>query len=246
MTRLKRLVLVIATAARRVVERRPRVFDRCRAYRPDVSIFRALIDPTASPMLRNRYGADGAAILDRIWTNATRRWIVLPRQSSLGAAITVRLAAITAAAYETILALPTSGEDATQTVYDIAWAVYQKMGGAAWAISGVLGADRNQRLRLATVAFRTFPFSAPSYEWKDVPSPVGVIGFDCLHCPVADYFKAHDLSQLCVRTWCALDFPLAETVWEAWLERSDSIAGGAAKCDFRWHTRAAESSPGRR
>jgi L-2-amino-thiazoline-4-carboxylic acid hydrolase len=154
-------------------------------------------------------------------------------QLTLGATFTVRPAAVTAAAYETILALPTSAQDATRTVHDIAWAVYQKIGGAAWAISGALSTDSTQRLRLATVAFRTFPFNGPFCEWEDIPSPVG---FDCLHCPVADYFKADNLSELCVRTWCALDFPLAETVWDARLERSGSIAGGATRCDFRWHT----------
>ncbi len=82
----------------------------------------------------------------------------------------------------------------------------------------------------------TFPFSAPLYEWKDVPSAPGVVGFDCLKCSVARYFKTHQLSELCVRTWCALNFPLAEKVWHAKLDRSGSIAGGQSHCDFRWST----------
>jgi ubiquinone biosynthesis protein len=205
-------------------------------------IFRALIDPVVNPILSERYGADHTAILDQIWTGAAERWATLSRQSTLGAAITVRLAAVTAAAYETLAARHTPAEDATQIVYDIAWAIYQRMGRAAWIASGALSTDTPERLRLATIAFRIFPFSAPSYEWQPVPSPTGVVSFDCLRCPVAEYFKEQDLSELCVRTWCALDFPLAANVWNARLERAGSIAGGASRCDFRWH---AETSVGK-
>ena len=216
--------------------------ERLPAFQPDIRIFRALIDPSVKPILSERYGADGAAILDQIWTDAAERWATLASQATLGATITVRLAAVTAAAYETLVVHHTPAEHATQTVYDIAWAVYQKMGAAAWAASGALSSDGTERLRLATVAFRTFPFSTPSYEWKSLPSPAGVVSFDCLRCPVAEYFEAQNLSELCVRTWCALDFPLAEKVWDAQLVRSGSIAGGAACCDFRWHANGLNST----
>lgn len=135
-----------------------------RDYRPDVSTLRTLLDPTARPVLSQRFGADGSAVLDRIWSRARERWATLPRQSSLGPTITVRLAAVTAAAYETLVAEGVTSEHATRTVYDIAWAVYEKMGGAARALSAVAGKDNADRMRIATVAFRTFPFSAPSYE----------------------------------------------------------------------------------
>jgi len=90
------------------------------------------------------------------------------------------------------------------------------------------------RLRVATTAFRTFPFSSPSYLWKDVEAAPRTVAFNCLKCPVAEHFRAHDLSDVCVKTWCALDFPLARQ-WGATLERTGTIAGGAAACDFRWH-----------
>ncbi len=205
-------------------------------HRPDIVTLRFLLDPTARPLLSRRYGAGGGAVLDRIWKRARERWATLSRQSSLGGAIMVRLAAVTAAAYETFIAEGSTAEEATRAVYDIAWAVYRKMGRAAWALSAGAGPENADRMRFATVAFRTFPFSAPSYEWKDVASPAGVVGFDCLKCPVAEYFKTQRLSELCVRTWCALDFPLAGEVWHAELKRSGSIAGGQSHCDFRWST----------
>jgi ubiquinone biosynthesis protein len=198
-------------------------------------IFRALIDRTAGRILFARHASEHRAMLDEIWKCAEQRWDGLPPQSTLGASITVRLAALTAYAYEVLLTRDIPARDATKTVYDIAWAIYQKMGGAAWIASGILSRDTFLRLRIATVAFRVFPFSAPSYEWKVVESAVGVVAFDCLRCPVAEYFKQQALSELCVQSWCALDFELASTVWNARLERSGSIAGGARSCDFRWH-----------
>jgi ubiquinone biosynthesis protein len=200
----------------------------------DIAALRVLLDATALPQLSRRFGANGGAVLDRIWKRARERWPTLPRQTTMGGSIMVRLAAVTAAAYETFMADGATPEEATRTVYDIAWAIYRKMGSAAWAVSGVAAKDNAGRMRVATVAFRTFPFSAPSYEWRDVPGPKGVVGFDCLRCPVAEYFKTQQLSELCVRTWCALDFPLAETLWHSKLERSGSIAGGKSHCDFRW------------
>src|SRR5579859_7489483 len=119
--------------------------ERLPAFQPDMRIFRALIDSTVKPILSERYGGDSSAILERIWADAAERWTTLPSQATLGATIAVRLAAVTAAAYGALVAHHTSAEDATQTVYDIAWAVYQKMGGAAWTASGAVSTDRTDR-----------------------------------------------------------------------------------------------------
>ena len=57
--------------------------------------------------------------------------------------------------------------------------------------------------------------------------------------PVAEFFAQHDASELCVNTWCNLDFPLAEK-WGGRLSRTGTIAMGKERCDFRW--RAAKAS----
>jgi len=97
-----------------------------------------------------------------------------------------------------------------------------------------LGHSGQDKLRVATAAFRQFPFSSPSYLWEDVDAGPQTVAFNCLTCPVAEHFRANDLSTLCVNTWCALDYPLARQ-WGSVLERTGTIAGGAAVCDFRWH-----------
>lgn len=114
--------------------------------------------------------------------------------------MTVHLAAVTAAAYEALIATGETTENATQVVYDIAWFAYEKMGHAAWELTRALSMDDAERTRLATIVTQS-------------------------------------LSDLCVNTWCALDFRIAENVWSATLERTGTIAAGASHCDFRWHTR---------
>ena len=105
------------------------------------------------------------------------------------------------------------------------------MGKLSWWLSG--RGNPYEHLFKATQLFRKFPFNSPSYKWQEVEKTSSIVSFNCVKCPVADYFKSKRLSEFCVGTWCALDYPLAE-MWDAKLERSGSIAGGAEKCDFRW------------
>ncbi len=100
-------------------------------HRPDIVTLRLLLDPTAS-------------------------CATLSGQSGLGGGIMLRLAAVTAAAYETFIAEGATAEEATRAVYEIAGAVYRKMGCAAWELSAVAGRKNADRRRIATVAFRTF------------------------------------------------------------------------------------------
>jgi ubiquinone biosynthesis protein len=59
------------------------------------------------------------------------------------------------------------------------------------------------------------------------------VAFDVRRCPVAEHFRAEGLSQLCVESWCNLDYAVAEK-WGARLERTTTLAEGAERCDFRW------------
>jgi hypothetical protein len=45
--------------------------------------------------------------------------------------------------------------------------------------------------------------------------------------------RANDAADLCIGTWCNLDFPLAE-MWGGRLERRGTLAAGAPVCDFRF------------
>ena len=155
-------------------------------------------------------------------------------QPTLGAVFTTHAAALILAMHETLLRHGIAAANSHRLIYDIGWSVYRQMGEPPLLIGAAFTRDPRKRLKLATDLFRSFPFGSPSYQWRDVSSPDGAIAFDCIKCPVAEFFASHNASELCVQTFCRLDFPLAET-WGGKLKRTGTIASGAERCDFRWY-----------
>ncbi len=156
----------------------------------------------------------------------------IPPEQVLGARINLRLACATAAAYRALLAENTDEAEARRLTADVVWAIYHRMGRVAWTMSRAFAHDPARRLRISTGIARRFPFGPPSYLMEDVDDPVAV-AFDVRRCPIAEYFAATGLPELCVDTWCNQDYALAE-MWGARLQRSVTLAGGADRCDFRW------------
>lgn len=172
-------------------------------------------------------------ILHKYWIRYQILKQDVPTIPTLGGSLMVHLAAMSTAFYRELRERGLSENNATQTFFNIAWKVYKKMGTFTWHIAGIYSRNDHKRLLYATKLFRKFPFNSPSYQWEDIPSKNNIVGFNCIKCPVAEYFKSQGLSKFCASTWCALDYPLAE-LWNARLERNGSIAGGAPICDFRW------------
>jgi len=157
----------------------------------------------------------------------------IPKQKNFGAALIVRGAALTIAFNRALLAHGFDRSTAEKVTTAATWKIYRVMGKIPWLLAGVVTRDAHRRLLLATRMFRRFPFGPPSYTWKDVASDPGVVAFDYLRCPVAEFFKSQNEAGLCFATFCQLDFPLAAE-WKAELVRTGSIAGGSERCDFRW------------
>lgn len=155
-------------------------------------------------------------------------------QPTLGAVFSTHAAALILAMHQTLLRHGVAAAESHRLIYDIGWSVYRQMAEPPLLIASAFTRDPRKRLKLATDLFRSFPFGSPSYEWRDVASLDGAIAFDCVKCPVAEFFASHDASELCVQTFCRLDFPLAQT-WGGKLERSGTIASGDQRCDFRWY-----------
>ncbi len=158
----------------------------------------------------------------------------VPMQPTLGAVFTTHAAALVLALDETLTRHGIAAAQSQRLIYDIAWSVYRQMGEPPLLLGAAFTRDPRKRLKLATDMFRSFPFGSPSYEWRDVPSDDGAVAFDCVKCPVAEFFASRDASELCVQTFCRLDFPLAQT-WGGKLERTGTLATGAGRCDFRWY-----------
>ena len=214
-------------------------------FEQSAGLMKAVANPYTRKILADHYTtAQIDEILDRTWLRYLDLEPSIPAQKTFGARFTVHAAAAIIALYEALTAIGQTKENATDLINQIAWEVYTVMADLPWFAGGTFTQDGFQRLKLATDAFRTFPFGSPAYLWQDVDAGEGVVGFDCLRCPVAEYFASHHLSELCVQTFCELDYPLAKQ-WGATLERTGTIASGAPRCDFRWRHTPPNKTPNR-
>ena len=157
----------------------------------------------------------------------------LPAASTLGASIMTRLAAMTTAVYQSLRQAELPEAEAKEKTAQVSWLVYQKVTMPPWWLTRLLARNSLVRVRRAMGWFMRFPYTAPGYQMQFVPAAVDTVAFDVHRCPAADYFAGRGLSELCVSAFCNLDYPLADK-WGVTLERPQTLASGAAFCDFRF------------
>ncbi len=203
----------------------------------DGGFWQSLVEHHAEVVLKGTSVSGSVAeIMKQSWDRYYELEPSVAIQPTLGAVFTTHAAALILAMHETLLRHGIAATESHRLIYAIGWSVYRQMAEPPLLIASAFTRDPRKRLKLATDLFRSFPFGAPSYGWRDVSSSDGAIAFDCVKCPVAEFFASQDASELCVQTFCRLDFPLAET-WGGHLERTGTIASGAQRCDFRWYAR---------
>jgi hypothetical protein len=155
---------------------------------------------------------------------------------TLGATMNVRLASFTLAVLTELLAIGVEREYAIELVADASWGIYRTWGRLASAAAR-LAPGKTAALGFAAsagpggVVSLRFPFNAPGYAIEAVPVDHGT-AFDVVHCPIADYFRVHGAVDLCVASWCNLDYPLGEMTHQK-LVRTKTLVQGADRCDFR-------------
>lgn len=197
-------------------------------------LWQTLLEPHAHAVLTGiPLGVPVDDLLKEVWARYYELEPSIAIQPNMGAVFTTHLAGVTLAMHEVLLRHGISAAESYRLIYDIGWKIYVQMGEPPLLVASAFTRDPGKRLKLATDIFRAFPFGAPGYGWRDVPSADGAIAFDCTKCPVAEFFAKQNSSELCVQTFCQLDFPLAEK-WGGQLRRSGTIASGAEKCDFHW------------
>ena len=199
-------------------------------------LLKLLLSPAARRALRGSLPSKEVGhILQETWRMYDQLVPRIPKESTRGSRLMLRLAACAVSLYRALLQKSFSAEEASRLVSEAAWLVYAKMALPPRVLATLLTRNPLGRLKIATDFFRWFPFGPPSYRMEDVPAEAGVVAFDVLRCPVAEFFRQEGLPELCVHTFCELDFPLANA-WGGSLERTGTLAGGAKRCDFRWWT----------
>ncbi len=177
-------------------------------------------------------------ILKQVWQTYDQLAPLVPQEPKLGNRMVMLFACLSLAFFRVLMVTGVEREYAIELFGDVSWKVYEKLGRLPIFVARLLTRDPRKRMRVSVNMFLRFPFTPPGYVFERLPSSDG-ISLDMLTCPVAEYFHKQDASDLCIGTWCNLDFALAE-MWGGWLERTETLAAGCARCDYRFKANARE------
>jgi ubiquinone biosynthesis protein len=176
--------------------------------------------------------ADAKDLLEDTWRIFEEAAPRLSEQPTIGSRLNVRLACLTLASFQALLRRGTERSYAIEIISDLSWSFYVKWGVIGRLLRGRGITGHFGHLQPGEVVPLLFPFNPPGYIAKWVPTERRV-GYDVVRCPVAEYFRGHDAADLCVSSWCNLDFPLAEMLGHK-LTREQTLVLGDNRCTFRW------------
>jgi hypothetical protein len=165
----------------------------------------------------------------RIFEEATS---LLPAQPTAGTRLNVRLSCLTLACFEALLRRGIERAYAIEIISDLTWTFYAKWGALGRLLGGRGITTHLGHPEVGDTVPLLFPFNPPGYIAKWVHVEQGV-GYDMVRCPVAEYFRNHHAADLCVSSWCNLDFPLGEMLGQK-LTRQKTLVLGDDRCTFRW------------
>lgn len=180
---------------------------------------------------------DIKSLLQVTWDNYRKKVASLALQPTIGSTINLRLACFTMSFFDALLATDVERDYAIELVADTTWWFYRKW---AWIAIALAHATPGKKvLGFATVkegpqgrrVVLRFPFNAPGYRVETLTTD-GTAAFNVVHCPVASYFRGQDAVDLCLASWCNLDYALAEMTEET-LIRTKTLVDGHEQCDFR-------------
>lgn len=161
----------------------------------------------------------------------------IPRETTIGARVMVRLAALAIAFFRSLAGHGLSNSEALELTSQITWRIYRRLAWLPWVTTRLRHRDPLRRVKIAMDLFMRFPYSQPGYHMDYVKCDKQTVGFDVSRCPVAEYFRREGLSNLCGPLFCDLDFPLADQ-WGLELCRPLTLSNGADYCDFRYHPKS--------
>ncbi len=177
-------------------------------------------------------------LLNAAWHAYDQAAASLPDQPTIGSTMNVHLACFTLSVFNTFLAIGTEREYAIELVADATWSIYEvwaRLGSLAarlapWKSTALAFAATRKGDRKGTASLN-FPFNAPGYLIEPVAATQGT-AFDVVRCPVAGYFREHGAADVCVASWCNLDYALGEMT-NGKLIRTKTLVQGNDRCDFR-------------
>jgi hypothetical protein len=180
--------------------------------------------------------AQVARVLQKTWQGygALAPGAHLERLETLGSRHNVLLGVLTLAAYRALLAEGIEERYATELLTDLVWKVYAKWVVPLRLVARRVTDDPQQQMNLMLRMLLRYPFSRPGYDWQARLEP-GAFALDIYRCPVYDYLKSQGADQFMLRSWCTLDFALAQVMTTGGhYQRPHTLAAGDKLCDMKW------------
>lgn len=165
---------------------------------------------------------------------------LIPR-TGFGARDLLRTSAYTVALHRALVERGVGSDEANELISDIVFASILPARTAVYRLSRLHSRDRLSRARWGSRVARRFYYSTPDWVMSDVAVEDG-FGFDVTRCVVAEFYDSLGMSELCQRAICDQDTRSA-THHGVVLDRSETLAGGGARCDFRYRSRSANGGP---
>lgn len=122
--------------------------------------------------------------------------------------------------------------EACKLVETIMSDIYEPLPAIMFKLSRLRSSRRETRIKWLIAMITRYFFPSP-FRHQHLPSEAG-IAYDITLCPLADYFKSLGIPELTRHAACNLDYSAARELGID-LVRTQTIADGAACCDFRWN-----------
>jgi len=122
-------------------------------------------------------------------------------------------------------------QQAGQWIEQINWQIFAPASSLAFKLSRLRNSRLQVRIKWLLDALFSLVFTRP-FRRSNLPSATGV-AFDVQVCPLASYLREQGAPELTHFAACSLDYRMASD-WGVTLQRTQTLAGGAAYCDFRF------------
>ncbi|MCZ4322843.1 L-2-amino-thiazoline-4-carboxylic acid hydrolase [Pseudomonas anguilliseptica] len=122
-------------------------------------------------------------------------------------------------------------QQAGEWVEQINWQIFAPASALAFKLSRLRSSRLQARIKWLLDALFSLVFTCP-FRRTTLPAVAGV-AFDVQVCPLASYLREQGAPELTHFAACSLDYRMASD-WGVTLQRKQTLAGGAAYCDFRF------------
>jgi hypothetical protein len=125
----------------------------------------------------------------------------------------------------------TTPQQAGEWIEQINWHIFAPASALAFKLSRLRSNRLQARVQWLLDALFSLVFTRP-FRRSNLPAIAGV-AFDVQVCPLASYLRDQGAPELTHFAACSLDYHMASD-WGVTLQRTQTLAGGAAYCDFRF------------